>query len=207
MEEKTKVEVAVFGGGCFWCTEAVFKMLRGVLSVMPGYAGGKTANPTYYEVSGGKTGHAEVIQIEFDPNEISYRDLLPVFFATPDAPPRNPQGKGVGGEVFFASHDPTALNRQGNDVGEEYRSVILYITEEQKKEAEAFINELNSSAKEGKPVVTEVKPLEVFYKAEEEHRDYYERNKNSNPYCEVIIEPKLEKAQKLFAELLKTHEK
>lgn len=160
-------------------------MLRGVLSVVPGYAGGEKENPSYYEVAGGKTGHAEVIKIEFDPGEISYRDLLTVFFAT---------------------HDATSVNRQGNDIGAEYRSLILYADEEQKRQAENFIKELNDSAKLGKPVVTEVKPLQKFYEAEEGHRDYY-RNKASNPYCELVIEPKLEKAQKLFADLLKTHTK
>lgn len=176
-------EVAVFGGGCFWCTEAVFKMLRGVASVTPGYAGGKTANPSYHDVAGGKTGHAEVIKLEFDPKEISYRDLL---------------------TVFFASHDPTSRNRQGNDVGEEYRSLILYTSEQQKSEAEAFIAELNASNKAGKPIITELEPLDRFYDAEDHHRDYYETHKG-NLYCELVINPKLEKVQKQFADLLKTH--
>ncbi len=177
-----KKEIAVFGGGCFWCTEAVFKMLKGVSKVLPGYAGGEKPNPTYEEVSGGKTGHAEVIYIEFDPSQVKYTDLL---------------------TVFFASHDPTTVDRQGNDYGPQYRSVILYSSEEQKKDAEKFIADLNASNSEGKPIVTEIKALGEFYEAEDYHKNYYERNKNSNPYCEVVINPKLEKVQEKFAELLK----
>jgi peptide-methionine (S)-S-oxide reductase len=178
-----KHEIAVFGGGCFWCTEAVFKMLKGVSSVLPGYAGGTTKNPTYEEVSSGKSGHAECIQIEFNPAEIKYSDLL---------------------TVFFGSHDPTTVNRQGADVGTQYRSVIFYTTGEQKETAESFIKELNNSSAEGKPIVTEVTPLDVFYVAENYHKDYYERNKDA-PYCEIVINPKLEKVVKNYAELLKTH--
>ncbi len=174
-------ETAVFGGGCFWCTEAVFKMLKGVISVGPGYAGGTTENPTYEEVSSGTTGHAEVIKIVFDPVQVTYRTLL---------------------TVFFGSHDPTTKNRQGNDVGTQYRSVILYTTPEQKEVAESFIRELNASASEGAPIVTEVAPLTKFYDAEEYHKDYYARNKNAG-YCQVVINPKLEKVQKEFAGLLK----
>ncbi len=176
-------QVAVFGGGCFWCTEAVFKMLRGVSSVVPGYAGGTTANPTYEDVSRGNTGHAEVIKIEFDPILIRFEDLL---------------------TVFFGSHDPTTPNRQGNDVGTEYRSIILYSTPEQKTKAEHFIKELNTSSTEGKPIVTEIEPLKEFYIAENYHQDYYARNKGQ-PYCEVIINPKLQKVQEKFADLLNTH--
>ncbi|MES2014540.1 MAG: peptide-methionine (S)-S-oxide reductase MsrA [Patescibacteria group bacterium] len=178
----SQTSTAVFGGGCFWCTEAVFKMLRGVISVEPGYAGGTTENPTYYAVSNGNTGHAEVIKIEFDPTHITYRDLLTVFFGT---------------------HDATQVNRQGNDVGTEYRSVVLYASEEQKKETETFIQELNDSAKEGKPIATEVAPLTKFYPAEQEHLDYYARNREQG-YCQIIIAPKLQKVQEKFAELLKT---
>ena len=174
-------KVAVFGGGCFWCTEAVFKMLKGVSSVMPGYAGGRTENPSYYQVSNGDTGHAEVIQIEYDPSQVSYHDLL---------------------TVFFASHDSTQVNRQGNDVGTQYRSIVLYSDEEQKKEAEAFIKELNDSASDGKPIATEVAPLTKFYPAEAEHLDYYARNREQG-YCQIIIAPKLQKVQEKFAELLK----
>lgn len=176
-------EVAVFGGGCFWCTEAVFDELRGVISVMPGYAGGTKKNPTYEEVCGGRTGHAEVIRIEFDPSQIAFKDLLTVFFAT---------------------HDPTTLNRQGNDVGPQYRSIVLYANEEEKSEAENFIKELNDSAAFGKPVVTEVKPLGEFYKAENYHQKYYANN-SYQPYCQVIISPKLGKLHKQFTQLLKSH--
>lgn len=178
-------QIAVFGGGCFWCTEAVFDRLRGVLSVMPGYAGGAGKNPTYEQVCAGATGHAEVVRIEFDPSAITYKDLLTVFFAT---------------------HDPTTLNRQGNDVGTQYRSVILSASEEQRREAERFIKELDGSPGYGKPIVTEVKPLGEFYEAEDYHRRYYENNPYQ-PYCQVIITPKLRKLHKQFAALLKSHSK
>ena len=176
-----KTETAIFGGGCFWCTEAIFESLKGVLSVMPGYAAGETKNPTYEEVCSGGTGHAEVTKIEFDPSQISYDDLL---------------------TVFFASHDPTTLNRQGNDVGTQYRSIILYASEAQKQSAELFIKKLNES---GPKVVTEVKALESFYEAEEYHQQYY-RNNARQPYCQVVINPKLEKLKKRFHELLKASE-
>lgn len=177
-----EIKIAVFGGGCFWCTEAVFKMLKGVHSVTPGYAaGGTKGKPTYEEVLSGATGHAEVIKIKYDSALISFRDLLTVFFAT---------------------HDPTALNRQGNDIGTQYRSIILSVDEEQKREAEEFIHELNASSSEGKPIMTKIEPLREFFEAEEYHKDYYERNPG-NPYCEVIISPKLQKVQEKFAELLK----
>jgi len=182
---KQTAEVAIFGGGCFWCTEAVFDELRGVLSVMPGYAGGSAKNPTYEQVCSGETGHAEVIMIEFDPSQISYRDLLTVFSST---------------------HHPTTLNRQGNDVGTQYRSIVLYASEEQKREAEQFIKELNKSLPHGRPVVTEVKLLGDFYEAEEYHRKYYANNPYQ-PYCQVMIPPKLQKLHKQFAELLKSHGK
>ena len=178
-----KTEVAVFGGGCFWCTEAVFDELRGVVSVMPGYAGGSVKNPTYEQVCSGRTGHAEVIRIEFDPSQITFRDLLTVFFAT---------------------HDPTTVNRQGNDIGTQYRSIILYASEAQKHEAEKFIEELNGSLAHEKTVVTEVKPLDVFYEAEQYHRKYYENN-SYQPYCQFIISPKLQKLHKQFTELLESH--
>lgn len=178
-------KIAVFGGGCFWCTEAVFEELRGVYSVTSGYAGGSTPNPTYESVSGGATGHAEVIKIEYNPSEIQFRDLL---------------------TVFFASHDPSTLNRQGSDVGTQYRSVILYTDEYQKQEAERFIEELNASNSEGKKIVTEVAPLDEFYEAEAYHQDYY-KNNSDKPYCEIVINPKLEKVQEKFADLLKTHKK
>lgn len=183
---KEKMEIAVFGGGCFWCTEAVFKMLKGVVSVVPGYAGGLSRGPgmkpDYDAVSSGSTGHAEVVKIEFDPAQVPYRTLL---------------------VIFFASHDPTTLNRQGADVGTQYRSIILTTTDAQDAEARAFIGELNGSSKNGAPIVTEVKPLDAFFEAEAYHHDYYAQNKGKNQYCEIVINPKLEKVQKEFADLLK----
>ena len=173
-------ETAVFGGGCFWCADAVFRMLKGVHSVTSGYAGGERINPSYEEVSGGRTGHAEVIKIEFDSSLVSYRDLLTVFFGT---------------------HDATEVNRQGNDIGPQYRSIILYADEMQKKEAEEFIKELNASSSEGKSIATEVAPLITFYPAEGYHQDYYGKNKEAG-YCQVIIAPKLQKVQEEFAKLL-----
>lgn len=178
-----KTEIAVFGGGCFWCTEAVFGQLRGVLSVMPGFAGGTLANPTYEQVCTGTTSHAEVTRVEYDPARISYRDLLVVFFAT---------------------HDPTSLNRQGADVGTEYRSVVFHTTEEQKRMAQQMIEELNRAEPRGRPIVTEVSPLTAFYPAENYHRDYYRKNALA-PYCQVVIEPKLRKLHKQFGDLLKAH--
>ncbi|MDB5237549.1 MAG: methionine sulfoxide reductase [Parcubacteria group bacterium] len=174
-------EVAMFGGGCFWCTEAVFKMLKGVASVEPGYAGGRSPNPTYQEVCTGTTGHAEVIRIEFDPAQVAYRDLL---------------------TVFFGSHDATQLNRQGNDVGTQYRSVVFPTTPEQKSETEAFIRELSDSSPEGDPIVTTIEEGATFYPAEDYHKDYYANNKNQG-YCQVIIAPKLQKVQEHYAQLLK----
>jgi peptide-methionine (S)-S-oxide reductase len=174
------IETAVFGGGCFWCTEAIFKMLAGVIKVIPGYSGGEVDNPTYEQVSTGTTGHAEVIYIEYDPLVISYKTLL---------------------TVFFASHDPTTLNKQGNDVGTQYRSVIFYSSSEQKKEAEDFIKEINDSNLTGSLVVTTLEPLIKFYEAENYHHDYYTNHKTQG-YCQVIINPKLEKVQHQFAELL-----
>lgn len=172
------IEIAILGGGCFWCTEAVFKELKGVISETPGYAGGHTEHPTYEDVCDGKTGHIEVTQVEFDPTRISYDDLLTVFFYT---------------------HDPTTLNRQGSDVGTQYRSAIFYTNSSQKEKAEAFIKKLNEA---GPRVVTEVAPLNKFYKAEDYHKNYYENNA-LEPYCQVIINPKIEKLKKRFHELLK----
>jgi peptide-methionine (S)-S-oxide reductase len=177
MSENNKHKKIVLAGGCFWCTEAVFKSLRGVLSVMPGYTGGSTQNPTYEEVCTGKTGHAEVIEINYDPSIVSLDDLLTVFFAT---------------------HNPTTLNRQGADIGTQYRSGIFYTTKEQKEKAEGFIKELN---KDGEPIVTELKPLKEFYPAEEYHQDYYRKN-SSAPYCQVVINPKLKKLRERFQKLL-----
>lgn len=176
-------ETATFGTGCFWCTEAIFKELNGVVSIMPGYSGGHTENPTYKEVCGGDTGHAECTQIVYDPSIISYDELL---------------------EVFFQVHDPTSLNRQGGDVGTQYRSVIFYHNEEQKKLADKYKRELNESGAWSKPIVTEIAPMEKFYPAENYHHDYYEYNKDKNPYCAVVIRPKLDKFRKVFKEKLKT---
>lgn len=180
-----KKEIAVFGGGCFWCTEAVFTMLRGVTSVMPGYAGGTKPYPTYEEVCSGTTGHVEVVRVEFDPKLISYRDLL---------------------TVFFGSHDPTTRDRQGNDVGTQYRSVIFTTSNEQKADAQRFIEEINSSSKFGKPIVTSIEPLPNFYEAEDYHKNYFKEHPE-NPYCEVVINPKLAKVGKEFYELLKDESK
>jgi len=179
-------EAAVFAGGCFWCTEAVFSMLKGVKSVMPGYAGGKnrgptSVGPTYEQVSNGDTGYAESLKIEFDPSIISYDDLLAVFFNT---------------------HDPTTLDRQGNDIGIEYRSAIFYADEAQKAEADKLIKELNAAKAYDKPIVTEVRPLDIFYPAEEWHREFY-RNNSDAPYCQLVIASKLEKLQEGFKRLIR----
>lgn len=177
-------EVAIFGGGCFWCTEAVFKMLKGVSKVEPGYAGGHVVNPTYEQVSTGETGHAEVIRVEFDPAQVSYRQLM---------------------TVWFGSHDATQLNRQGNDIGPQYRSAIFPTTPEQSAEAHAMIVELQKSSSEGDPIVTTVEEGAVFYPAEDYHQNYYANHPNQG-YCQVIIAPKLQKVQKEFADLLATHQ-
>lgn len=173
-------QTVVFAGGCFWCTEAVFKALRGIKSVLPGYTGGTKKNPTYDEVSSGETGHAEAVKIEYDPGTIKYEDLL---------------------TVFFGSHNPTTLNRQGNDTGTQYRSAVFYTTSKQKEKTENFIKEINGSSPSGAPVVTEVKPFAEFYEAEDYHKDYFAKNPG-NPYCMVVINPKLQKVQKQFAGLL-----
>jgi peptide-methionine (S)-S-oxide reductase len=175
-------ETATFGTGCFWCTEAIYKELEGVVSVMPGYSGGHTTNPTYKEVCGGETGHAECTQVVYDPAKISYDELL---------------------EVFFKVHDPTSLNRQGNDVGTQYRSVIFYHNDEQKRLAEKYKTELDRSGAYDKPIVTQIVQMEKFYPAENYHHDYYEYNKDKNPYCAVVVRPKLEKFRKVFSEKLK----
>lgn len=170
---------AYFAGGCFWCTEAILKSLRGVSSAVPGYSGGEVENPTYEQVSTGETGHAETVKIEFDPSIISYSDLLTVFFAT---------------------HDPTTLNRQGNDIGTQYRSEIFYADELQKRDAEEFIKKLNLEL-DGK-IVTRISEFKNFYEAEDYHKNYYEQHKDS-PYCQLVIAPKIEKLQSRFKELLK----
>lgn len=180
LENKELVK-ATFGSGCFWCTEAVFERLKGVYSVRSGYSGGKKENPTYEEVCSGKTGHAEVIQIEYDPEEISYDEIL---------------------EVFWKTHDPTTLNRQGADVGTQYRSVIFYHNNEQKEKAEKYKTELDKSGAWDKPIVTEIVQFEKFYKAEDYHQNYYEKNPYQG-YCSFVIAPKIEKFEKVFKDKLR----
>lgn len=174
-------EQATLGGGCFWCLEAVFNEVEGVEEVVSGYAGGWAENPTYEAVCTGETGHAEVVQITFDPAVISYRDLL---------------------EIFFDIHDPTTLNRQGADVGTQYRSVIFYHSEEQRQIAEEVIEELEASGVWGAPIVTQLEPLERFYPAEEYHQRYYENNP-FQPYCRMVISPKVAAFRKAHAHRLK----
>lgn len=175
-------EKAYLGGGCFWCTEAIFNDLKGVLSVTPGYSGGTQKHPSYEDVSSGKTGHAEIIAIEFDPAIVTYENLL---------------------SVFFATHDPTTLNHQGSDVGDQYRSVILYVDEKQKMTAEKYISFLNHEQIFPDPVVTHIVPFEVFYPAEPYHQKYYEKNREQ-PYCQAIITPKIQKLHQKFKHLLKS---
>lgn len=174
------MKTIVFGGGCFWCTEAIFKMLRGVVAVAPGYAGGKADNPSYADVVSGGTGHAEVVKIEYDQEKISLEELLTVFFGT---------------------HDPTTPNRQGADVGEQYRSAIFYTDASQKAAIEKFLKEINDSSYEGDTVTTEIRAFEKFYPAEDYHRNYYAKNPKA-PYCQIVINPKLKKVKERFAELL-----
>lgn len=176
------IQSAIFGGGCFWCTEAVFQRLKGVLSVTPGYSGGHVENPTYEQVSEGNTGHAESIKIDFDPRQISFETLL---------------------NVFFATHDPTQKNRQGHDNGPQYQSTVFYMDQTQKKTALDFISKLNSDNTYGKPVQTDVKSFEKFYEAESYHRNYYNNNQSAG-YCQVVINPKLQKLRDKFADLLKS---
>ena len=177
----TLEETATFAGGCFWCTEAVFKRLEGVASVVPGYAGGERENPNYEQVSTGATGHAEAIQIHFDPKAISYETLL---------------------DVFFATHDPTTLNQQGGDVGTQYRSEIFYHTEKQKGKAIAAKEKLERSGTYQDPIVTKIEPFTSFYEAEDYHKDYYDTNRSA-PYCRIIIDPKIQKLMKHFKEEVK----
>jgi len=174
-------EIATLGGGCFWCVEAVYKDLRGVESAVSGYAGGHVANPSYEEVCGKQTGHAEVVQITFDPEVVSYREIL---------------------EVFFTIHDPTTLNRQGADVGPQYRSVIFHHSEEQKRVAEEVIRQMKADQVWDDPIVTELAPAPTFYPAEGYHQDYFARNPNQ-PYCAVVVAPKVSKFRKKFLEKLK----
>jgi peptide-methionine (S)-S-oxide reductase len=175
-------EIATLAGGCFWCLEAVFDDLKGVHSVESGYMGGKTPNPNYEEVCSGASGHAEVVRVTFDPDELSYRDLL---------------------AVFFTIHDPTTLNRQGNDVGTQYRSAIFYHSEAQKRDAEEVIRNLAAEKLFSAPIVTEVVPASQFHLAETYHQEYFRRVGGGNPYCSYVIEPKVAKFRKRFVERLK----
>ena len=177
----TKTKTAVFGGGCFWCTEAIFKRVNGVLSVEPGYAGGETVEPTYQQVCSGRTGHAEVIRVEYDPQVVTYTDLL---------------------EIFWHAHDPTTLNRQGNDIGTQYRSIILYANDEQKKQAEASLKTADASGMFSQPVVTQIEALGAFYPAEKYHYDYFANNPNQ-PYCRAVISPKVQHFMNDFSGKLK----
>lgn len=178
----SREEIAILGGGCFWCLEAVFDKLDGVKSVESGYMGGTVDKPTYRQVCSGNTGHAEVVRVSFDPQELSYRDLL---------------------DVFFATHDPTTLNRQGNDVGTQYRSVIFYTSEDQRRTAEQVIAELNASRQWPNPIVTRVEPAQQFFMAEDYHQEYYVNNPNQ-PYCQFVVAPKVKKFQQKFAEKVKS---
>jgi peptide-methionine (S)-S-oxide reductase len=173
---KDHLAIATFGNGCFWCTEAIFQQLKGVETVLPGYTGGTVKNPSYKEVCTGTTGHAEAIQITYDPSVISYRELL---------------------DVFFYTHDPTTLNRQGADVGTQYRSAIFYHNQEQQKDAQTIIAQLTAEGVYADPIVTEISALDVFYQAEDYHRNYYNNNKNQG-YCRAVINPKLDKFMKKY---------
>lgn len=181
MIQENKEEVAIFAGGCFWCTEAVFLELDGVTNVIPGYIGGNTLNPTYKSICTGETGHAEAIQITFDPQKISFGELL---------------------EIFFATHDPTTLNRQGNDVGTQYRSEVFFNTDEQKKITEQYIDLINKKHTFGSPIITAVSPTSIFYEAEDYHKNYYNQNQ-SQGYCSFVITPKIEKLKHKFQSKLK----
>ncbi|MEO9803926.1 MAG: peptide-methionine (S)-S-oxide reductase MsrA [Reichenbachiella sp.] len=175
------MEIATFGNGCFWCTEAIFQDLKGVSKVVSGYMGGKTKDPTYKEVCSGTTGHAEVLQITYDPSEITYDELL---------------------EVFWKTHDPTTLNQQGNDRGTQYRSVVFYHDEEQRKTAADYMTQLDTSGAWSNPIVTEITPVDTFYPAEDYHQEYFNQN-GSQPYCNFVIRPKVDKFRKVFKDKLK----
>ncbi len=181
MDSADKFETATLGGGCFWCTEAVFDELNGVVKVESGYSGGDVANPTYEQVCTGRTGHAETVQVVFNPGVISYEDIL---------------------RIFFTTHDPTTLNRQGNDLGTQYRSVIFYHDEAQKRTAERIIKEITEKKIWDDPIVTQVSPFQSFYRAEEYHQDYFANNPNHG-YCRVVIAPKLAKFRKTYHDRLK----
>jgi peptide-methionine (S)-S-oxide reductase len=181
-ESDSHSEVATLANGCFWCAEAVFQEIKGLVKIEPGYSGGSMLNPTYEQVSTGITGHAEVVQIHFDPSIISFREIL---------------------EIFFATHDPTTPNRQGADVGHQYRSVIFYHNDGQKATAEEVIKELTSEKLFDSPIVTELVPFKAFYKAEDYHKDYFKKH-SAQPYCRVIISPKIAKLRKKFRDKLKS---
>ena len=180
-EHGNKVEVATLGGGCFWCIEAAFQEIRGVTKVESGYAGGTKASPTYEQVCTGTTGHAEVVQVIFDPDTVSFKEIL---------------------EIFFTAHDPTTLNRQGADVGTQYRSAIFYHNEKQKKTTEQIIKEFDDAQVWDYPIVTKVEPLTKFYKAEDYHRRYFDRHPEA-PYCRIVIAPKIAKLRKKYLKKLK----
>jgi peptide-methionine (S)-S-oxide reductase len=177
-----KKDTATFANGCFWCTEAIFEELKGVISTTSGYSGGQTKNPSYKEVCTGETGHAESLQIVYDPSIISFDELL---------------------EVFWETHDPTTLNRQGADEGTQYRSAIFYRNKEQKEKAEKYKAALDKSGAFDRPIVTEITPFTVFYPAENYHQQYFDNNENSNPYCTIVIRPKVDKFRKVFKDKLK----
>lgn len=181
-ETSNELELATLAGGCFWCLEAVFNKMKGVTTAISGYMGGKTLNPTYRQVCSGTTGHAEVVQVAFDPALVSYREIL---------------------EVFFTIHDPTTLNRQGNDAGTQYRSAIFYHSSEQKQIADSLIAELNAAKAWPSPIVTEVTPAATFYPAEDYHQEYFEHNADQ-PYCEYVVAPKVVKFRTKFADKLKS---
>lgn len=174
-------DTLTLGGGCFWCTEAIYSAIQGVFKVEPGYSGGQNPNPSYKEVCSGATGHAEVIQVVFDPAQVSLKTLLGVFFKT---------------------HDPTTLNRQGADIGTQYRSIILYRSSQQESLAREVLNAMTEARIYNTPIVTELKAFEAFYRAEDEHLNYFQRNPNQG-YCQMVVQPKVEKFYKLFPELLK----
>lgn len=178
---ENRLEQATFGAGCFWCVEAVFQQIKGVEKVISGYTGGKVANPTYREVCGGRTGHAEVAQISFNPDVVSYKELL---------------------EVFWKTHDPTTLNQQGADKGTQYRSAVFYHNDEQKKLAGTYRQKLEDAKVFDNPIVTEITPLGAFYEAEDYHQNYFNNN-SGQPYCAFVVKPKVEKVKKVFSEKLK----
>jgi len=176
-DSSVKQDTATFGNGCFWCTEAIFQQVEGVLKVASGYCGGHVLMPTYEQVCSKTTGHAEVIQIVFDPSVISYDELL---------------------EIFWQTHDPTTLNRQGNDIGPQYRSVVFFHNETQREKAQHYKDQLNANGVFEQPVVTTIEPYKNYFEAEKYHQNYYNNNKESNPYCYYVIRPKLEKFEKIF---------